>query len=236
MSEELHDLVAPYALDALEPGERDLFERHLEECETCRAQLADLQPTAAALAYGERVDPPPALRERILEAARAENGAKVIQFPRRRWLFPATAVAAAAAALVAVGIGLWATSLSRDLGRERSANKAYANALELLGGRDGAELVDMSGGEGGLLVAPSGDAALVVCNLQNAPKDKTYEAWVIEGETPRPAGLFRGGGGGCAPVLLERKVPPGSQVAVTLERAEGVTRPTGRLLMRSEAV
>jgi anti-sigma-K factor RskA len=231
MSEELHDLVAPYALDALDPEERERFERHLEECEQCRAQLAELQPTAAALAYGESAEPPPALRERILEAARAENGGKVVQFPRRRWLFPATAVAAAAAALIAVGVGLWANSLSRELERERSAKESYARAVQLLGG--GAELVRVSGAEGGLLVTPRGDAALVVCDLQGAPKEKTYEAWVIEGETPRPAGLFRGGSD-CSPVLLERKVPPGAQVAVTLERSGGVTRPTGRL--RSEAV
>jgi anti-sigma-K factor RskA len=230
--EELHDLVAPYALDALEPRERELFERHLEECASCRAQLSELQPTAAALAYAESTEPPPALRRRILEAARAENGAKVLQFPKRRWLFPATA-AAAAAAVVAIGVGLWAASLSRDLDRERSAKEGYARAIELL--KSDAQVVRLSNAEGGLLVTSGGEAALVVCDLQPAPTEKTYEAWVIEGETPRPAGLFRGGNG-CPPVLLDRRVPPGSQVAVTLEQRGGATRPTGPLLVRSEGV
>jgi anti-sigma-K factor RskA len=233
MAEELHDLVAAYALDALEPGERTLFERHLEECASCRAQLSELQLTASALAYAESTEPPPALRERILEAAGAENGAKVLQFPKRRWLLPATAVAAAAAAVVAIGVGLWAASLSRDLDRERSDKERYAQAIELLGG--GAQVVRLSNAEGGLLVTPGGDAALVVCGLQPAPSDRTYEAWVIQGETPRPAGLFRGGSG-CPPVLLDRKVPPGSQVAVTLEQRGGATQPTGPLLVRSEGV
>ena len=233
MAEELHDLVAPYALDALEPGEQELFERHLEECASCRAQLAEFQSTASALAHAESTEPPPALRERILEAARAENGAKVLQFPKRRWLFPATAVAAAAAAVVAIGVGLWAASLSRDLDRERSARQGYATAIELLGAD--ARVVRLSNAEGGLLVTPGGDAALVVCGLQPAPSDRTYEAWVIQGETPRPAGLFRGGSG-CPPVLLDRKVPTGSQVAVTLEQQGGATRPTGPLLVRSEGV
>jgi anti-sigma-K factor RskA len=233
MAEELHDLVAPYALDALEPGERELFERHLEECESCRAQLSDLQSTAAALAYAASTEPPAALRERILEAARAENGGKVLQFPKRRWLFPATAVAAAAAAVVAIGVGLWAASLSRDLDRERSAKEGYARAIELL--ESDAQVVRLSNAEGGLLVTPGGEAALVVCDLQPAPTEKTYEAWVIQGETPQPAGLFRGGSG-CPPVLLDRKVPAGSQVAVTLEQQGGATRPTGPLLVRSEGV
>lgn len=233
MSQELHDLAAPYALDALEPAERAAFERHLDDCDECRAQLADLQEATIALAYAESTEPPPALRERILEAARSENGTKVIPFPRRRWLFPATAAAAAAAAVVAIGVGLWASSLSRDLDRERSANVGYARALQLLGG--GAEVTQLADAEGGLLVTPDGEAALVVCGLQPAPKDKTYEAWVIEGETPRPAGLFRGGGG-CPPVLLEKKVRPGTQVAVTLERKGGAAQPTGPILVRSEAV
>ena len=231
MAEELHDLVAAYALDALDDDERAEFERHLSECDRCRAQLGELQETAAALAFAESREPPPALRERILEAAR-ENG-KVVELPRRRWLFPATAVAAAAAALVAIGIGLWATSLSRDLDRERSANESYERALLLLGG--GAELTPLADAEGRLLVAPDGEAALVVCGLQPAPEGRTYEAWVIQGETPRPAGLFRGGSG-CPPVLLERDVPAGSRVAVTLERAGGAPRPTGPILVTSEAV
>jgi anti-sigma-K factor RskA len=231
VSEDLHDLVAPYALDALDDEERVQFERHLDECADCRSQLAELQEATTALAYAESVEPPAALRQRILDAAR-ENG-KVLQFPRRRWLFPASVVAAAAAAVVAIGVGLWATELSRDLDRERSAKESYARAVELLGG--GATVTRLADAEGGLLVAPNGEAALVVCGLQPAPEGKTYEAWVIEGETPRPAGLFRGGGG-CPPVLLERDVRRGSQVAVTLERRGGAPRPTGPILVRSEAV
>jgi anti-sigma-K factor RskA len=233
MSQELHDLLAPYALDALEPAERDAFERHLDECADCRAQLAELQEVTGALAFAESVEPPPALRERILEAARAQNGARVIELPRRRWIFSATAFAAAAAAVVAIGVGLWATSLSRDLDRERSANDSYARAIALLG--SGAQVTKLADGEGSLLVGRDGKAALIVCGLRPAPKDKTYEAWVIEGETPRPAGLFSGGGS-CPPVLLEREVRPGTQVAVTLERKGGATRPTGPILLRSEAV
>jgi anti-sigma-K factor RskA len=233
MSQELHDLVAPYALDALDPTEREQFERHLDACAQCRAQLDEIMPAAAALAYVESAEPPPELGDRILAAARAENGGKVLQFPRRKWLFPTTATVAAAAAVVAIGVGLWASSLSHDLDRERSANARYAQAFELLD--EDARVISLSNAEGGLLVTPGGDAALVVCGLEPAAADKTYEAWVIEGETPRPAGLFRGGSG-CPPVLLRRKVPSGAQVAVTLERRGGVPRPTGRLLVRSEAV
>jgi anti-sigma-K factor RskA len=235
MSSDLHELAAPYALDALDADERERFERHLAECERCSAQLVELQETVGALAFvAEGPVPPPSLRGRILESARAESSAKVIAFPRKQWALPAVATIAAVAACIAVGLGIWAGSLSRSLDRERSAKAGYARAFELLGG--GAQVKALAGGEGALLVAPGGGkAALVVCGLSQAPAGRTYEAWVIEDKTPRPAGLFRGGGG-CPPVLLEREVPAGAIVAVTLERKGGAQRPTGSILFHSAAV
>ena len=64
MESELHELSAAYSLDALDPRERDLFERHLSECERCRAEVASLTQTAAALAYAAPpAEAPPRLRE-----------------------------------------------------------------------------------------------------------------------------------------------------------------------------
>jgi anti-sigma-K factor RskA len=235
MSSELHELVAPYALDALDADERDRFEQHLAECERCSAQLADLQEAVAALAFAvEGPEPPPALRGRIVESARAESSAKVVAFPRKRWALPAVATIAAVAACAAIGLGIWASSLSRSLDRERTVKASYAEALELVG--EGAQVTALADGKGGLLVAPGGGrAALVVCGLSQAPAGKTYEAWVIEGKTPRPAGLFRGGDGCAPPVLLEREVPKGAIVAVTLEREGGVQAPTTPIIVRSVA-
>jgi anti-sigma factor RsiW len=235
MSSDLHELVAPYALDALDDDERERFERHLAECERCRAQLAELQEAVGALAFAaEGPDPPASLRGRILDSARSDGKGQVLSFPRKRWAFPAAAGIAAAAACVAIGLGIWASSLSSSLDQERSVKASYARALQLLG--SGAQAKALVDAEGALLVAPDGgDAALVVCGLSSAPPGKTYEAWVIHGSTPRAAGLFRGGSG-CRPVFLEREVPVGTFVAVTLEREGGVQKPTGRILVQSEAV
>src|SRR5437879_5634871 len=133
MSSDLHELVAPYALDALDDDERERFERHLAECEPCTAQLAELRSATTALAFAaEGPEPPAALRERILDGARAEQRAKVISLSRRRWALPAVAAVAAAAAVVAIGLGIWASSLSRSLDRERDAKAAYDRAARLL--------------------------------------------------------------------------------------------------------
>lgn len=220
MSYEPHDLLAAYALDALEDDERERFERHLEECDECSEQLALLREPVAALAYAvEGPAPPEALRGRIIEGARAEPRAPVIRIRRRNWPLAAVAGFAAAAACLAIGLGIWANSLSNSLDRERSAKWSAKPLI---------------GADGSLLVATDGRAALVVCGLADAPSAKTYEAWVITGETPQPAGLFRGGTG-CRPVVLTERVPNRATVAVTLEQAGGATSPTLPILFRAEA-
>jgi anti-sigma-K factor RskA len=230
MSNDPHDLLAAYALDALDDDERERFERHLADCEECTDQLALLREPVAALAYAaEGPVPRNELRDRIIEGARAEPRAAVIKLPRRNWALGAVAGVAAAAAALAIGLGLWANSLSNSLDRERSANSPVLKLLE-----ENATTKPLIGANGSLIVAKSGQAGLLVCGLAGAPSAKTYEAWVISGKSPVPAGLFRGGNG-CSSLLLTQRVPKNATVAVTLERAGGATSPTLPILFRAEA-
>ena len=161
--------------------------------------------TAASLAHGvEAQQPPPELRARLLEQARVERG-NVVPF-RPRWTVRATSAVAAVAAVAAIAFGIWAATLHNQLGDRprRSASR----------------------GNGQLVVTPEGDAALIVDDLAPAPTGKTYEAWVIEGETPEPAGIFAGGGTQTA-FALTRTVPEGATVAVTIEPEGGSESPTG---------
>ena len=89
------------------------------------------------------------------------------------------------------------------------------------------------GRAGGVAGAPSGDAALAVA-LPRAPAGKTYEAWVIRSGHAAPAGLFQGRSG-TSVIEIARPVPSGSVVAVTLERAGGVSQPTSKPLVQSGA-
>jgi anti-sigma-K factor RskA len=222
----IHELSAAYALDALEPSEEREFEQHLRTCEHCREEVASLQAAAASLGFGvESPEPPPALRGRILERVQAERGV-VVPFRRPRLVLGAVSGLAAAAAAVAIGLGIWAASLSNDLDSTRDALAVLADPA--------ARSVDLQGADGRLVVAPEGEAALVVRNLDPAPAGRTYEAWVIEGKTPRRAGLFEGGERRNL-VLLDRKVPQDAVVAVTLEQDGGVDAPTGRPLFTAQA-
>ena len=125
MSNDPHDLLAAYALDALDDDERERFERHLADCEECTDQLAMLREPVAALAYAaEGPVPRNELRDRIIEGAHAEPRAAVIKLPRRNWALGAVAGVAAAAAVLAIGLGLWANSLSNSLDRERNLSRS----------------------------------------------------------------------------------------------------------------
>ena len=64
-------LTATYALAALPPTQSQAFARHLTRCEECRGEVDRLLDAAASLALAlPPVDPPPALRQRIIAATR----------------------------------------------------------------------------------------------------------------------------------------------------------------------
>lgn len=210
---DVHELTAGYALDALDPDERERYEAHLAACERCREELQGFWEVSGALGRAAAgPPPPPALRGRILAQARAERANVAPLRPRRA--FRALSAVAAVAAAAAVGLGIWAASLSGKLDDAE-------NELAVLGDPN-ARTYASAGGEANLVVAPTGAAALVVRTLAPAPDGMDYEVWVIEGEMPRRAGLFERAG----VLRLTRPVEPGQTVAVTLERDGGVDAPT----------
>lgn len=214
MEDELiHELAAGYALDALSSEDERTFEAHLATCSRCRDELATFSETAAALAYAVAPAQPPAtLRGRILAAARADRP-DVVPL-RRRPRFLAVAAVAAVAAGAAIGLGAWAAVLHDRL-------DAATRTLQA---------VRLQGASGSLIRAGNGEAALVVAGLAPAPAGRTYETWVIQGKQVAPAGLFSARTA-TAIVRLTRRVPPGATVAVTLERAGGVAKPTHKPLV-----
>lgn len=222
----IHELTAAYALGALDPEERRAFEAHLETCEACREELASFSATTEALAVAASgPEPRPELRDLVLAAAREEPQVVVPFAPRRSRAVPLLAAATAVAAVVALALGFWAIRLSSDLDDTRSA-------LEILQNPD-ARTVSLQTGSGRLVVDPDGRAVLVLGGLERAPEGKTYEVWVVEGETPLPAGLFPGG----EPVVnVEGTVDDGDVVAVTIEDAGGARTPTPPLVVASEPV
>lgn len=230
--DDIHELTAPYALDALDGPQAQAFEEHLRHCEECRDQVSMLRATAALLAHdAPAVAPPAELRGRILASARTER-ASVVQL-RPRWAAPVAAVAAVAAC-AALALGVWAETLHHRLGSREAALRTQARALAIAAS-PGARRITLTGGHGVLIVNPAGRAALLLSGLPTPPPGKVFEAWVLSGKTAVPAGVFPARGDAMA-VVLERNIPAGAMVALTIERDGGAQRPSGAPIVRSGPV
>jgi anti-sigma-K factor RskA len=230
----LHELTAGYALDALDPAEREAFEAHLEDCEPCQEELASFwEVTGGLAAAADGPTPSPALRERILDAARAEEQ-NVISISSRRRVLPVLASVTAIAAAVAIGLGIYAMSLNGQLDDSRAALSAQETAAAVLADTNTTS-VPMNGGSGKVVVNDAGSAVLVLNALPAAPSGKTYQAWVITDDTPVSAGVFAPSEDR-AVVPIPQTVPAGSVVAVTIEPDGGVSAPTQAPAMSSDPV
>jgi anti-sigma-K factor RskA len=205
-------------LDALDDSERREFEQHLAECEQCARELESLRDASVALAYvSEGPAPPPALRRRLLDQVHEEAAAtaKTTAAPapprrRRRFALPALAGFAVVAAAAAIVLAVWASGLSSSIDTKNAALAVLSNHAS--------RRVSL-GTSNQVVVAPDGRAVLV-SGLSRAPTGKTYELWVIDDKTAKPAGLFVQGKSG-TPVLFARKVPSGAQIGLSIEPAGG---------------
>lgn len=234
MDAELHELSAGYALDALAPEERDAFERHLAGCPECQEELASFWEVAGALAVAaDSAAPSPELRDRILADVRAEKQT-VVSLDSRRRVSPVLAAITAMAAAVAIGLGIYAVSLNSDLDSTRSALTAQENATALLADSS-ATSVALQSGTGRLVVGSDGKAVLVLNDLPPAPAGKTYQAWIVDDQTPVSAGTFESTSDR-AVVPIPQVVPDGAVVAVTLEESGGASSPTLPPLAASDPV
>lgn len=205
MEDLIHQSAAGWALNALSDDEERAYEAHLAVCGRCQETVAAFAEAAAALAYAtEPVPPPERLRRRVLAAASRERATVITLRPR--WAYP-VAAAAAVAALAAVGLGLWAESLRSD----------PVSSLQAL---------PLRGAQGALVLGQRGEATLVVSGLRRAPAGTTYEIWVMRRGSAQAAGLFEGAAK-TSTLHLNRLVPRGSFVGVTIERAGGSLHPSG---------
>jgi anti-sigma-K factor RskA len=229
MTDDLHRLAAPYALDALDGDERARFEAHLRTCEDCAADVRDFQQTAGGLAAGVSVTPPAHLRASVLAAAASTPQEPRASEPRSgswsRRLLPAIA---AVLALVALGAGVVARGaiVERDRAEELLAVLAAPDARE--------SVLDASGPLPGSVrvvwSAERGAAVLVGVGLEAPDDDQTYELWVLASDGPRSAGIFRPDPDGRIERRLVLPADPADGWGVTIEPAGGSPQPTGDIL------
>ena len=236
--ERFEDLKDAYILGALPEEEREEFERYLLAHPDLQAEMEELSTVAGLLALSvSEQEPPPELRHKIMATVEAEAVRPAEAAPprdrRRSWLAGLREVvgvrylALAAAAMLVIGLFSWSMLLQgevRDLqGRVQSLqsqDQSQGPQMIALGG---------AGTEQGVraeLVTLKGDRAVLVAeNMPPAPEGKTYQIWVIKGDTPKPSGLFDPRGDSVAAVV-ENPVEGADAVAVTVEPEGGSKEPT----------
>ena len=246
--QEASELLAPYALDAVDGDEQDLIDEHLSSCPRCRAELDALRDVAAAM--GNSVEPLPdglwdSIASRLPERPDAEpppmprlvggNGQQNDELAHRRprrgrhqrgvvATLGAFAVAAAAVAAV-LGIGLVRADDQNSSNSGQEAASTVEAALTTKGHQvvtlDSATKSDVAK----FVVVPDGRGYLVSSNLESLAKDKTYQLWGIIGGQPISLGLL-----GSSPKQVTFTMagsPTPSRLSITVEPSGGSVVPTG---------
>lgn len=227
------DLAGAYALNAIDAGDRALFEQRLADSEQLRAEAGELADTAAILGLAISAEQPPAsLRDRVLaQAARtpqvpAPTPGAAERRARARWFRESiAAVASAAAAIALIGGGLLA-----NVTLQNSAQQAQADRLAAINAADDTQrlVADVAGGGTATLLrsADLGLSALIVDGVAELPVDRVYELWYIDDAGARPAGTFRVSADGTAWRVLAGDMDGDDVVGVTIEPSGGSSTPT----------
>jgi anti-sigma-K factor RskA len=215
--DDIMDLLAAYALDALEPEEIARVSAILIERPELRATVAELRATADRLPYAlAEATPAPDLRRRVLDRAtgrtppRAQAAPDGLRFRARAWLVSLAGLAALA--IVAAVLG-WA---------QAARLQNTLQQAQLIASLQGAH------GSGTILSTDDGETILLV-RLPPLRPGRVYQLWRIQGTSkPASAGLFTvdQSGHGTLALPLAQQPQSGETVAVTDEPDGGSLGPT----------
>jgi hypothetical protein len=194
--DELQELTGAYALDALEPDEREAVELHLLECARCRADVAEYREVAAFLAHNGHTAPEGVwdrIADSLEEAPPPLDLAPVVPLRPRAGMRVAAAVAIAAAA-VAAFFGVKFVDIDNKLNRiesESALQRAAFDAQQNPRARS-VDLVSTSGGTNAaeVVLLPDGTAYMIKHQLPRLPADRTWQLWILGGDEPISAGVL----------------------------------------------
>jgi len=222
MRDDLHVLTGSYALDAISDAECEEFERHLQHCPACAAEVRGMRETAVRLARARAVAPPARMEQRVLAATYRTR--QLPPLPRDQIratrAFPRRLAVLAAAASVAAAVALGVTQLSAQHHLDRARETAIALVVTAPDAR--VETARASAG-GSITVVTSAalrEAVVSTTGMAALPSGQAYQVWVMSPSGARSAGLLHGTS------LLASAVRPGDRIGITVEPARGSARPT----------
>jgi anti-sigma-K factor RskA len=214
--------LSAYLLGSLENDEVEALESHLEDCQRCRDELQWLQPAIDVLPESvPQLEPPAALRERLMREvradARAEAGADAGREAERpapawRWtglrgFFLRPAVGLTAVALIAAVVGGY--------------------ALRGGGGGNTTTIPSQVGGSVQAKLERQGDSGtLELTGLRKLPPSDVYQAWVQRNHRIEPSSLFAARRDGSASAAIPHHLNGADMVMVTVEPRGGSKQPS----------
>ncbi len=239
LRDDLHVLTGSYALDALTESEREDFERHLQHCASCQAEVRGLRETAARLAMAKAVRPPARMERRVLaatyrtrqlpplpglDARRARVARWFAEHSARARVLTPRLVAAVAAASVAVAVGLGITQAATQ--HQVESTRASGAAITRVITAPDARIQTARTTVGGTVTVVISDrqraAVVTAAGMPPLPSARVYQVWVMSPAGARSVGLLARTGQD----LLASAVVPGDRIGITVEPSGGTSRPT----------
>ncbi|SCG53023.1 anti-sigma factor [Micromonospora coxensis] len=233
---DIHALAGAYVLDAVDDVERAAFVRHLDACETCALEVAELREAAARLADPTWSVPPPRLRDAVLAEIRRTpqerpgRAGRDGPAARGRWRRRLTAAAAAVALAGGAGAATWMVQEQRVRDAREAAVSARGETERVRAVLAAPDAVVRTGavpagGRVTLVASAARDEGVALLDGLTAPAaGRAYQLWLIEGATATSAGVLPAGQG--AGTVLVGGVRGKGLFGVTEEPAGGSAQPT----------
>jgi anti-sigma-K factor RskA len=244
---EVEGLLPAYALNALGPEEESMVESHIDGCPWCSALVREHFQAAAALSQAaEQLEPPPALKDRIIRAAKRRpqrQRERVSGFSLNRFVLGAASTFAVLLLAAVLTFGIMMSQQIDDLQEENAGLVAQASLASeedeklmnlvkeqrsvsyILASTDRqVSLIQGPAAEPeaqGMLMLSSevGPGVLMAKGLEPAPTGKAYYVWLVRNGERVTVGSFTVDESGWGMVTLwpEQPITVFQQVQVTEE-------------------
>lgn len=227
-------LAAIYAVNALDPAERDRVDAALAAAdarhrESFAASVRGYRETMAQASAGTAVEPPAAVRAQILDAATPaaatpaaeDNTATVTDLDSRRRRLGMVLVAAAAVVVIAVGAAVGVAVFDRDEPTPIAEQVFNAQDVRTISG-------DIEGGGSATVVYSKevGAGVLVMNNVAPPPTGSVYQMWLLGADAPAPAGTMGPDDVAPSTTAVLEGIDDASALGFSVESGPGATAPT----------
>jgi len=223
MTVDLHSLIGPYALGALDTDERSAFEAHLATCPTCAEEVDGFVATSVRLAEAAATTPPPTLREQILAAAATtpQERPAVIPLRRRRGLRSMLPGLVAAAAVLVAAAGVTGYVLEYNRTQDFQAEQTRVEQIMTAPDATTSDKTLDGGATMRLVHSPSLDAALLSVSGLPELDGQDYQLWTLRDGEASSVGVMS-----ASDMIYVGNVGDADRLALTVEPKGGSESPT----------